>query len=114
MARRDEKQQVAEQERKPRADCAVYGCGALTATREKTETGWANFCLHHYVEYHHRKSEKRVRDELGLHTVDEMKAYIRKLLKNPRPGSALAAMKKQGVFAGVEREPGQDDEEKAA
>lgn len=99
---------------KPRPDCSVYGCGALTVAREKTETGWATFCLHHYIEYHHRKSEKRVREELGLQTVEEMKAYIRKLLRNPKPGSALAALKDRGVFDGIEREPGQDDEEKAA
>lgn len=90
-----------------RADCAVSGCGALTMVREKTSTGWANFCEHHYIEYHHRIAEDRVRNELGLLTVEEMKAHCRKkvktIFKSVRSGNHV-----------VEREPGQDDEELAA
>ena len=96
-------------------DCAhAPACTKNATIREKTPTGWAAFCEDHYVAYHHAISAKRVREELGLHTVEEMKAYIRHLLRNPKPGSALAALKNRGVFSGMEREPGQDDEEKAA
>lgn len=123
---------------KPRADCAVYGCGALTVTREKTPTGWANFCEYHYVEYHHQQSARRVKEKLGLETVEEMKAYCRNVLMNP--GSVFKRRKSpteywrkvleeapQGSIAErsarefldkrggtVAREPGEDDEELAA
>ena len=64
----------------PRADCAVSGCGALTIVREKTKTGWANFCEHHYIAYHRRQSVERCR-QLGLETVEQMKAFCRKRIK---------------------------------
>lgn len=96
-------------------DCAhAPACTKNATIREKTPTGWAAFCEDHYVAYHHALSAKRVREELGLHTVEEMKTYIRHLLRNPKPGSALAVLKNRGVFSGLEREPGQDDEEIAA
>lgn len=89
-------------------DCAhAPACTKNATIREKTATGWAAFCEDHYIEYHHRASEKRVREELGLKTVEEMKEYCRRKLQ-----TVFRSVQSGGTV--IRREPGQDDEEKEA
>lgn len=117
------------------SDCAhAPSCTKNATIREKTITGWAAFCEDHYVAYHHAISARRVREELGLQTVEEMKEFCRsnignifkkkpaaeywqKVLAQAPKGSiaeqaAREFLEKRGLLEKPkEREPGQDDEE---
>src|SRR4051812_36930147 len=50
---------------RPIIACAHLECGTSAMIREKTVTGWANFCLHHYEQYHHTQALVTYR-KLGL------------------------------------------------
>lgn len=93
-------------QRNQHRDCAhAPACTKNATIRELTPTGWASFCEDHYIEFHHRRSEKRVRDELGLQSVEEMKAFCRQKVKT------VFRSVRSGTHTET-REPGQDDEER--
>lgn len=38
-------------------DCAHYNCYCSAIVRQKTNTGWANLCHDHYLDYHQQVAE---------------------------------------------------------
>lgn len=80
------------------AECAYQGCVTSAVIREQTPTGWANLCEFHWLQAHTRRAEENCRAK-GLFTTEQKKAYCRKMLGRL-------------ITPAVEREPGQDDEER--
>lgn len=50
---------------KPHIACAHESCGTSAVIREMTPTGWANFCLYHYEQFHQSNALVTYR-KLGL------------------------------------------------
>ena len=90
----------------PRAPCSWPGCTSRAHLRAEIEPGKGihNLCEFHYVEASHKASARRVRDEIGLSSVEEMKEFCRRRL------SSVFRSVQRGKEV-VRREPGQDDEE---
>jgi len=88
----------------PRCMCAYFGCEKRAICKVKVSTtAWSNFCYHHYLVYHQDRAEETC-ERLGLKTTAEKRAWILEQ-------SAKLAQKMRPSYL---REPGEDDEERAA
>lgn len=80
--------------------CAYEPCSRPAVTRLRLKAGWENLCLHHYDRHFQQEADDFCRSQ-NLHTQEEKMAWIKArigLVGNPK----------------IEREPGQDDEEREA
>jgi len=86
----------------PQADCSWEGCRQKAIVREEIEYGKGrhNLCEYHYLEANRLRAERWC-EERGLHTLEQKKAFCRKMV-----GLAVKPM--------LQREPGEDDEREAA
>ena len=105
MARNSPVAPIAREEA-PRAPCSWEGCTSRAHLRAEIEPGKGmhNLCEFHYVEAHRKAAARRVREELGLETVEQMKEFCRRRL-----GTVFRSVSR-GNDVSI-REPGQDDEE---
>ena len=88
-------------------DCAhAPQCGHSAMIREKLTTGWANLCIHHYLEHIERERNARW-IAAGRPTKEQSLAKMKGLFLKGMGGDGYAAR----VSKRVEREPGMDDEE---
>jgi len=85
-----------------RADCAWEGCRQKAATRDEIEPGKGrhNLCEYHYIEAHKLRAQRWC-EARGLLTVENKRDYCRNLIAGLIKPMPL-----------VDREPGQDDEER--
>lgn len=64
-----------------RAPCSHETCVRSAIIKQRTDTGWANFCEYHYIQ-HHQNLAQAWCAEHGLDTVDKKKAFVREKYKS--------------------------------
>lgn len=84
--------------------CAHDICTKTAVTRLPLKTGWANLCLVHYERHIQEGADEFCRDN-GLVTVEQKIAYCKAKIGGIGKGIQIPAL---------DRQPGQDDEERAA
>lgn len=104
MARKTETAKAVADEPRPFRFCAHMGCGTEALIAQKTPTGWANLCYPHYLDYHTAEARKS-NEANGIYTTEQCRANCLRL---------AGVLVKRLKTLPAEREPGQDDEERAA
>ena len=68
-----------EQSTAPAGQCVI--CGNEALIKQLTQAGLKNMCMDHYYQYHEARSKAYAKD-MGLTTVDQMRAFVKSKARN--------------------------------